>query len=166
MNTLDIEKALVAWFGAHFEPQTDGGKRVDIYFPGDRFEERTGLWIAPRIQSFERSGVSRRGVEHDVLVLEVACYAKVDPKGKRRFALSELVDETRRLVDSTERAGAQKIRNEANEPYAICDFGPAQERRLYGQSVTIGGIPIPGVDWALLTTRCQLSPFRPRVARP
>jgi len=158
-----VEAALIRWFEDHFEGEASGAKRVAIHWPGERFEERTALWVKPRIAGFERPGDSRRGDEIDVLVLEVTCHVKVEPKGKRSLILSNLVDEARRLVDSSERATAQKILNEDGLVIGIIDFGPAQETRQYDVGVSIGGVTIPGVDLAVLRTRCLISRTVPRV---
>jgi len=166
VRTAFVEAAIYSWFDAHFEGAKEFANRVAVHKSGTRFEERTKLWVWPRISTVDRtSQPGRYGDEIEVFVLETICYAKVQPKGNKLLILSNLVDEVRRLVDITQQAPGQKILNAKNEVIGVVAFGPANESRFYDQSVSIGSVTIPGVDFSQLRTRCVISPVKPRVAR-
>ena len=163
MRSAFVEAALYRWFEEHLEGEAKFAKALQLHKSGTRFEDRSEFIIWPRISSVERPALSRRGDELEIYVIEVNVYAKIQPKGDRLLLLSNLVDEVRRLVDSTERAAAQKIQDDKERVIGVLDWGPAQESRLYDQAVSIGAVSIPGVDLCQLRTRCVISPVKPRV---
>ena len=163
----EIEDLMAAetWFTAQEAVDKGFADEIHVHRPGALFPERTELWIYPRISSFARAqGVRpRRGEEHDQVVLIVSCHVKNPPGGREDLEeLSKLTDVARAVVDATERAGAAKILDETNTTIAIVDFGAANESRSYQESVTVGGISIPGVDSTVLTVVCEISRTTPR----
>lgn len=164
MKTEFIEASLYRWFSEELSLPEEFADAVYLHKPWVAFPERTELWVYPRITGFARQGISRRGAEFDFMTLVVGCHVKNPPGGREvPQELSRLVDAVRSICDSTERAGAYKVHDVANRIFAVGDFGPAQEVRSYNESVSIGGITIPGVDSAVLTVQVTLSPVKPRV---
>jgi hypothetical protein len=161
-----VERALYDWFAEEYDQPEGFGDEVHLHRPGAAFPDRTERIVFPRIVSIERAvGVRpRRGEEHDQVTIQVGVHVK-NPAGGREDLeeLSRLVDKVRNVVDATERAGAAKILDDENRVVGIVDFGPASETRSYNDSVSIGGITLPGVDSAVLTVTCEVSPVKPRV---
>ena len=127
--------------------------------PGTSFRA-SGLdrWFRWRIVAIDPDENSHNGEEDDLLLLEFECHIPTDQKGGRSFDLSELVDELRAVVDSTLSAPAAQVRNSAGAVAGVIMFGPAAERRAYGQSVTTrNGESIPGVDSATLSVPCRVA---------
>ena len=167
MKSEDVERSLYRWFEEEHDAPEGFADAVHVHKPGALFPERFELWIFPRIAGFTR-GVgptrARRGEEHDQLELVVSCHVKNPPGGREDpFELSRLVDTVRAVVDASERATAAKVYDVAGQTIAVMDFGPADETRSYNESVSVGGITVPGVDSAVLTITCELSPVKPRV---
>lgn len=166
MKSVFVERAIYRWFREEMKLPEGFADEVHLHRPGQLFPERTELWIYPRMQSFERAvGVRpRRGEEHDQLTLVVSCHVKNPPGGREDLEeLSKLVDSVRAVCDATERAGAAKILDDENRTIGIVDFGAASEELSYQESVSVGGITVPGVDSAVLTVVCEISPVKPRV---
>ena len=155
MLTQDIERSLFE----HLEDRADLPEGTIVHRPGERFTERTLLWIAPRLTSVDRqpNGPNRVGETYEVWTLQVSCYVKVLQKAARFLKVSELADQVRLLVDSSLRAPAAPINNQDGTRVGLMDFGPADEERNYGISVSVEGTAVPGVDAAILTTRVVVS---------
>lgn len=166
MKSAHVEESVYRWFAEELALPEGFADAVHLHRPGALFPERNEVWIYPRISSFTRAvGVRpRRGEEHDRLVLVCSCHVKNPPGGREdKLELSKLADAVRTVIDAGERAGAAKILDDERRTIAIVDFGPANEVRTYQQSVSVGGISIPGVDSAVLTVACEISPVKPRV---
>lgn len=165
MRSAYVEASIIAWFAQHLEGEERFARGIQLHVTGTRFEERADFIVWPRIASVERRAPSRFAEELDRYVLETNVYVKIQPKGLPPGALSNLVDECRRLVDATQGAPAQIVRNEKEVEIAKCTFTAAQETRLYDQTVTIGSVSMSGIDLCQLRTVCVISPVKPRVPR-
>ena len=166
MRSEHVERALYRWLDEEFDKPQGFADAVHLHRPGQIFEDRFERFVFARITSFERAvGVRpRRGEEHDRLTITVGVHVKNPPGGREDpLELSKLVDKVRNVVDATERAGAAKVHDDENRVVAIVDFGPADEQRAYNESVSVGGITVPGVDSAVLTIACEVSPVKPRI---
>ena len=169
IQTIHVEESLRLWFQEKITLPEKYADRIEIHFAGERFNERAQGWVQPRLTSFEREGP--RDGDSEVLTITTTIGIKVDPTRKAFGLLSLIVDEVRRAVDATRRPGAMPIVSVAQREdgttlktmVAKLDFRAAQERRTYDQSISIGNVPIPGVDLAVLTTLCLISPVKPRV---
>ena len=168
MKTHEIELGVRRWFEEAINLPERFSDRVQIHWAGEAYTDNQLAVIEPRMRGFERTGP--RDGDMEIMVLETTVWLKQDPGSPAFGLLSMLVDEARRLVDSTRRdedggpGAVSKVYNRDGLPYAALDFGPAQERRAENQTVQIGGVAVKGVDLAVLTSRVLISPLKPRVS--
>ena len=161
IQTVHIEASLRAWFQEKLNFPEKHADRVEIHWAGERFNERALAWVQPRMSSIERRGPRDGDVQ--MMTLTTSVGLQTLPKGEVFGLLSLLVDEVRRAVDATRRAEAMPILDGDRQMVAKCDFGPAQETRAFAQTIQVENVAIPGVDLAVLTTACEISPVSPRV---
>jgi len=154
MLTEDVEASL---FG-HIQDRAAFPAGTILWRPGEKFNERTEQWVEVRIVSIDRSNNDRYQEAFELYDVQVTCYYKTDSKASVFGRLSRLVDSVRLLVDSSMRSPAAVIRSSQDGSQAgLIDFGAASESRQYNQDVSIEGVGVPGVDLAVLTTRCTVS---------
>ncbi len=166
MKAVLVERAVYRWFAEEWKQPKGFGDEVQLHRPGALFPERTELWIYPRVDSYVPAAAvrPRRGEQHGQLSLTVSCHVK-NPAGGRED-LEELVkleDSVRAVIDASFRAGAAKILDDERRTIGIVDFGVASSARSYQESVSVGGITVPGVDSSVLTVVAEISPVKPRV---
>lgn len=167
MRTTDFEVSFRRWIEAELRVPEKHAKHVLLHWRGDGYEDNWLLAIFPRMRSFTRVGP--RDGDTEVVTVEVSVAIKQSPDQEQFGVLSMLVDEVRRLIDSTRRdedgrPAVAKVFNREGAAEFVMDFGPAQESRQEGVSIQIGGRPVAEIDLAVLTCQVQCSPLRPTVA--
>lgn len=169
MRTHEIEVSLRRWFEEELQLPDKHADRVQVWWRGEPYTDNQLAMVLPRMRAFARTGP--RDGDSEIMTLEVRVALKQEPGNLTFGLLSLLVDEVRRLVDSTRRdvpgnpAAVAKLHNQDNVPFAVLDFGPAQETRAEDQTIQVGGVTLTGIDLAVLTSEVLISPFKPRVAR-
>lgn len=166
MRATWVEESVYRWFEEEFRKPEGLAEEVYLHRPGAMFPERNEVWIYPRIDSYTPAVAvrPRRGEQHGQLSLVVSCHVKNPPGGREDLLeLSKLEDSVRAVIDAGFRAGAAKILDGARRTVGVVDFGVATALRTYQESVSVGGITVPGVDSSVLTVACEISPVKPRV---
>jgi len=167
VRTVDFEVSLRKYLESEIRVPEAHAEHVELHWRGEGFEDNQLLMIVPRMRSFERTGP--RDGDSEIVNLEVTVAVKQAPDQLTFGLLSILVDEVRRLIDSTrrdeevERPAVAKVFNREGVAEFVMDFGPAQESRSEGVSIQIGGRQVSAVDLAVLTCRVQVTPLRPTV---
>ncbi len=152
----DLERSLLNAFRERMPAEKPPKEGVALDLPGTMFRIKgRSRWVELRLVSIIRREVSARGVPDDVLVRAV-CYQKVEAKGNKELALSQLVDITRRAIDTRLRALPIRIINGDGQEVGVLNCGPVSESRAYNITAQVRGDSIPGLDSATLTVPCKL----------
>lgn len=142
----DLERSFVAEFISRL------GSMIEVDEPGKMFRARgKDRWVEPRLTEISELTESR-GNPSDVVVWTIRCFVKIEAKGERDGALSELTDAVKATIDP--RCGADTIPITDTNGVQVGTFQAItlNQTRSYNQSFSIRGDPsIPGLDLATLT---------------
>lgn len=162
MKSLWVERAVITAL------TTALGADTSVVVPGSYFRDNVEgkEWVSPVFGPIERRGAARpaavggrsAATKAELWTIPILCVVKSQPKGGREYALSELVDRVRAVVDATEGAGGLQLLDDSDPQQCAgaLAWSETQETRTreYGTSILMpGGHTVRGVDVAYLEAR-------------